>query len=262
LLEGVLGDDAAAVARKLAPDSLKRVGLSLFGLDAIGIPMGLAAKPHQLGLTAVEVGDGAAVVEIRGRDDKEQDVSVCSVILGSHGTEWRVDDIWPVPSDCDFTVETVLEPTVLFYNGQMQLELANPESLDEVERLLVAGLQAQGLGLHLIEQGARIWRLYSEGLEPTAAAPALAAGVHLATLALDDASPDPEVLADYYEVPVDTVVACFMRIAERLGFDLQEEAEPPAVDRSSGLVDLSGRPIPPSGKPGSGGPTGIILPGG
>jgi hypothetical protein len=260
LLEGVLQDDSEAVARQFSPESLKLVGLSLFGLDAIGIPMGLAAKPHQLGLTAVEVGDGVAVVEIRGRDDSEQDVSVCSVILASNGTEWRIEDIWPVPADCDFTVESVLEPTVLFYNGQLQLELANPDSLNAVERILVAGLQANGVGLHLIEQGVRIWRTFSEGVEEPADKEAWAAGIHLTVLALDDAGPDPNILAEYYGVPVDSVVSSFMEIAGRLGFEPEEQPKSPEVSRPSGLLDLSGRPIPPSDGPGQDGSGGIILP--
>ncbi|MDB5057596.1 MAG: hypothetical protein JWO59_1068 [Chloroflexi bacterium] len=260
LLEGVLHDDAEAVAQQFAPDSLKRVGLSLFGLDAIGIPMGLAAKPHQLGLAAVEVGDGVAVVELRGRDSDEQDVSVCSVILGNNGTDWRIEDLWPVPADCDFTVESVLEPTVLFYNGQLQLELMNPERLGAVETQLVAGLQANGLGLHLLEQGVRIWRIFSEDMEEPVDAAAWAAGVHLAVLALDDAGPDPNTLAEHYGVPVNTVVSSFMEIAGRLGFEMQDDAQPAEAPRPSGLVDLSGKPIPPSGGTDLGGSGGIILP--
>jgi hypothetical protein len=262
LLEGVLQEDAGAVARKLSAESLKRVGLSLFGLDAVSIPMGLAAKPHQMGLSAVEVADGVAVVEVRGRDADERDVSVCSVILGNQGMEWKVDDIWPVPADTDFSVDAVLEPTVLFYNGQLQLEVANPDNLDAVEAVLVAGLQSSGLGLHTIEQGVRLWRAFSGGSEPPEDATGWAAGAHLAALALDDASPDPDAVAAHYGVPLDLLVACFMEIASKLGFEMGEETSPPAVERPSGLVDLSGRPISPSGGPGPGRPSGIILPGG
>jgi hypothetical protein len=262
LLEGVLQEDAGAVARKLSAESVKRVGLSLFGLDAVSIPMGLAAKPHQMGLSAVEVAEGVAVVEVRGRDADDRDVSVCSVILGNQGMEWKVDDIWPVPADTDFSVDAVLEPTVLFYNGQLQLEVVSPENLDAVEVALVAGLQSSALGLHVIEQGVRLWRAFSGGHEPPEDARGWAAGVHLAVLALDDASPDPDEVASHYGVPVEVLVACFMEIAARLGFEMEEQQQPPAVERPSGLLDVTGRPISPSGGSGSGRPGGIILPGG
>jgi hypothetical protein len=262
LLEGVLQEDAGAVARKLSAESVKRVGLSLFGLDAVSIPMGLAAKPHQMGLSAVEVAEGVAVVEVRGRDADDHDVSVCSVILGNQGMEWKVDDIWPVPADTDFSIDAVLEPTVLFYNGQLQLEVANPENLDAVEVALVAGLQANRLGLHVIEQGVRLWRTFSGGLEPPEDARGWAAGVHLAVLALDEASPDPDTVAAHYGVPVEILVSCFMEIAARLGFEMEEQQRQPVVERPSGLLDVSGRPISPSSGSGPGRPSGIILPGG
>jgi hypothetical protein len=258
-LDAVLKDDETSVAQRLTSESLKRIGLSVFGLDAISIPMGLAAKPHQLGLTSVEVGDGVALVEIRGRSAAGDDASVCTVILASEMGDWRVEDIWPVPADCDFTVDSVLEPTVMFYNGQAQLSISQSAELDFVERVLIPALQADGLGLHMIEQGVKIWRAFSEGHPVEGEAQAWAAGVHLAVLALVDADPDPGDLALRYAVPEEVVAACFMQIANRLGFDRLDEEEAP-VERPSGLIDLAGRPIPPSGGADRGRGGGIILP--
>src|ERR1035437_3613330 len=148
-LDSVLRDDVPAITAGLTEQSLQRVGLAVFGTGALGVALGLASQPHQVGLTSVEAGDGVAVAEVRGQNEAGDDVSASTVMLAQEAGAWKVDDIWPVPADCEFDPDLILEPTVLFYNGQAQLPIASGAVLDAVEAVLVPGLQRAGLGLQM-----------------------------------------------------------------------------------------------------------------
>ncbi len=258
LIDAVLHDDVPAALAVLSERSIKREGVALFGMSALGVPLGLAANPKQIGLSMAEVGEEMAVAEVRGRDAQDEDVSVSTVVLRSENGAWMVDDIWPVPADLDFTVDVILEPTVMFYNGQMQLELEHPEEIDSADKLLLAKLQADGAGLHMLEQGLRFWHALRRDLNPAADVTAWLAATHMCVLALDGIEADPDEVAKQYGVPAKQVTDRFMEIARRLSNPEGEPAQP--VQQSSGLVDPYGRPLPPSG--GSVRPSGIILPGG
>jgi hypothetical protein len=266
LLDGVLRDDKGAVAAHLAPEGLIGVGLTLFGMDALAVPLGLANRPHALGLTSVQASEGLAVAEVAGRDVNDRDTSICTIYLAQAGADWQVADIWPVPADYDLDIEGIAEPTVLFYTGQLQLTLAPDAELDDVEAVLVPALQRSGLGLHLIERGVHLWRLFKAAEAPPAAAPTVwAAALQFAVMAMDNQDPDPELVAAQYGVPPELVVERFMQLVTQMGFSPEgatsEQPQPPPA--ASGLVDLSGRPLS-SDRPGENRHSrgGIILPGG
>jgi hypothetical protein len=226
-------------------------------MSALAVPLGLAASPQQIGLSMAEIGDDMAVAEVRGRTEQGDDVSVSTVVLVSADSAWKVDDVWPVPADLDFTVDVILEPTVRFYNGEMQLEIQSPESLDPTDMLLVNGLQQDGLGLHMVEHGLRFWHTLRAGMTVTGDLRVWAAAVHMCVLALDGIEADPASLAANYGVSPQAVTERFVQIAQHLGMMAEEDAPPPP-QRGSGLVDPYGRPLPPSG--GTTTPGGIILP--
>jgi hypothetical protein len=259
MIDAVVQDDLPAVLDLLSEKSLKREGLSLFGMSAMGIPLGLAASPRQLGLSMAEIGDDVAVAEVRGRNEQGDDVSVSTVVLASERGAWKVDDIWPVPADLDFTVDVILEPTVMFYNGEAQLEIQHADELDPTDRLLVSGLQADGLGLHLLEHGLRFWHSLRDDGGVSGDMEVWAAAVHMCVLALDGIEPDPDALSKAYGVPTTDITDRFIDIARRLGLSGEEPQQPvQPVQKPSGLVDPYGRPLPPSG--GSTTASGIILP--
>ena len=256
LIDAVLHDDVAAVLSLLSEKSVKREGLSLFGMSALAIALGFAANPQQVGLSMAEIGDDLAVAEVRGRNEQGDDVSVSTVVLTSEQGVWKIDDIWPVPADLDFTVDVILEPTVKFYNGEMQLEIQNADALDPADRLLVSGLQADGLGVHMLEHGLRFWHTFRFGHGIAGDIRVWAAAAHMCVLALEGVEGDPGALAETYGVSAREIAERFVEIAQYLGATADEE--PPPVQQGSGLVDPFGRPLPPSG--GSARPSGIILP--
>lgn len=256
LIDAVLHDDAPAVLQLLSEKSLKREGMALFGISAIGIPLGLAASPEQVGLSMAEVGEEMAVAEVRGRNEGGDDVSVSTVVLTSENGDWKVDDIWPVPVDLDFTVDVILEPTVMFYNGEAQLEVQQPEKLESVDRLLIGAMQADGLGLHLLEHGLRFWRTLHEENAIVGDVKSWAAAVHMAVLVLEGVEPDLAALSATYGVSEQALTARFFEIARKLGFQGGDAPPPAPVQQPSGLVDPYGRPL--SGDRGSS--SGIILP--
>ncbi len=257
LIDAVLHDDVPAVLQLLSAKSLKREGLSLFGMSAIGIPLGLAANPQQVGLSMAEIGDDLAVAEVRGRNENGDDVSVSTVVLTSERGTWKIDDIWPVPADLDFSVDVILEPTVMFYNGEAQLDILHPEQLEAGDKLLIGGLQSDHLGLHMLEQGIRFWRALREDQVLAGDVRIWAAAVHMSVLALDGLEPDLDELSEMYGVPAKAITERFIEIATRLGAQA-EDSPPPPVQRPSGLVDPYGRPLSQSSGPVSSG--GIILP--
>jgi hypothetical protein len=263
LLDAVLRGDGSAVADSLAPESLLGVGMAIFGMDALAVPLGLANRPQSMGLTSVQAADDLAVAEVSGRDEQDRDSSVASIFLVRSGDGWQVADIWPVPSDYDLDVEHIAEPTVLFYTGQLQLTVAPDADLDEVESTLVPSLQRNGLGLHLIERSVHLWRMFKLEDGAGSAPPTVwAAALHFAALAIDGQDPDPEQVASQYGIPAEAMVERFMQVVSRMGFSPEEEAAPPPP-AASGLVDLSGRPLSAK-RPGENRHPhgGIILPGG
>jgi hypothetical protein len=263
LLDAVLRGDGSAITASLAPESLLGVGMAIFGMDALAVPLGLANRPQSMGLTSVQAANDLAVAEVSGRDEQDRDSSVASIFLVRSGNGWQVADIWPVPADYDLDVEHIAEPTVLFYTGQLQLTVTPDADLDEVESTLVPSLQRNGLGLHLIERSVHLWRMFKLEEETGSAPPTIwAAALHFAALAIDGQDPDPEQVASQYGIPAEVMVERFMQLVSRMGFSPEEEAAPPPP-AASGLVDLSGRPLS-SKRPGENRHPhgGIILPGG
>lgn len=245
LLTNVMNNNAADLAQTLVPDGLLSVGLSLFDLDAVAVPLGLAAHPQSLGLTSIQVGEGIAVAEVRGRGDNEAEVSVASVLLADQEGTWLIEDIWPVAADGDFDVEAILDPTSAFYSGEMQLELSEEAEIDDVESVLIATLQGASAGLHLQEQGVRLWRAFKENNVRDDQFPpeAWAGGVHLALFSMDGSEPDLEPIAELYNVQPDIVAYCFIQLATGLGFDQAEDPSDEPVQDGPGLLDASGRPL-------------------
>lgn len=265
LLDSVMHDDPAASGAHLAQGSFVAIGLDLFGTDALRVPMGFAAEPQYLGLTSIQVGEGLAVAELRGRNASDEEVSVCSLFLSGNAGGWQVEDLWPVQADGDLQVEAIAEPTRLFYSGDLQLALRDDARLDPVERQLVPGMQGTGMGLHLLERGVHLWRSYREAVAPDEGEPAAwAAGLHLAMELLDGTEPDIDAVAAQYNVPGESAIERFTAVMNQLSAEgeagTQESAPPPPPPPSSlQILDSSGRPIPRGGRGDQGG-SGIILP--
>jgi hypothetical protein len=264
LLDSVMHDDPITSATRLAPGSFVAIGLDLFGTDALRVPMGFAAEPQYLGLTAIQVGEGLAVAELRGRNANEEEVSVCSLFLTSNADGWQVEDLWPVPADGDLQVEAIADPTRLFYSGDLQLALRDEASLDTVERQLVPSMQETGMGLHLLERAVHLWRSFKGAVAPDEGDPAAwAAGLHLAMELLDGNEPDVDAVAARYHVLGEAAIDRFTAVMNQLSAEGEAEPQqnaspPPPPPSGLQILDSSGRPIPRGGRSDQGG--GIILP--
>ena len=250
LLAALVQDEADTVGSSLVPGGFIDVGRQIFGLDAVSVPLGFAAGPHHLSLTTMQAGDHAAVVELQGRDQEENQLTSSSVFLTRTGDGWQVEDIWPVAVGEDLEIERIPEPTGLFYAGDLQLEPLESASLDPVEARLVPGLQEAGIGLHLIERSIHLWRTYSEAAEPDLGDPAAwAAALHLVLLLLEEQEPDPELVVGFYGATESAAVERLSALLALLNASSGEEEEqymeapPPIITPSSQILDSTGRPI-------------------
>lgn len=262
LLDALLTADEQAAAAALLPGSFIKVGMDLFGIDALSVALGLAAEPHHIGITALQAGDDLAVAELRGRNEADEDVSICSMFLTPEAGEWLVADIWPVSADSDLDPESIPEPTGQFYTGDMQLPLREGAAQDQVEALLLPQVQQEGAGLHVIERGIHLWRSFrAEAPGDLGDAAGWAAGLSLAIDLLDGREPDPTSTAARFGTLPEAALTRFTTLLSLLEPPEEEElprAQSPILTPGSTLLDASGRPIGPSRQAGGGG--GLIIP--
>ena len=251
LLDALLAADEVAAAAALLPGSFIHVGMDLFGIDALSVALGLAAEPHHIGITALQAGDDLAVAELRGRNDADEDTSVCSMFLTPEAGEWLVADIWPVAADSDLDPESIPEPTGLFYTGELQLPLREGAAQDPVEALLLPQVQQDGAGLHVIERGVHLWRTFrAEAPKDLGDAAGWAAGLSMAIDLLDGREPDPDTTAARFGTLPEAALTRFttlLSLLEPPGEELPPEPSP-IITPGSTLLDASGRPIGSAGK--------------
>jgi len=77
-----------------------------------------------------------------------------------------------------------------------------------VEQLLLPNLQVSGVGLHLIEQGVRLWRLFTSDAPSDNSVAAWAAGVAPGYPRTRRRGSRSNTLAALYGVPVEQVADC------------------------------------------------------
>ncbi len=189
-IEATLSEDAPALQSHLLPDGQASDVLALFGASVFDILLKTVLGRGQLGLTrAVETDDGTRLhIEFAWPDPALPDqaitaADVVTVSLVPTDDGWLIERINPASIDMPLTelraravLNGVAEPLsaeawmlpFALYAGQLQLPLLPDAMADEVEKLLLPGLQARQFGLIPLLLGRTLWRDYrgALGVEP------------------------------------------------------------------------------------------------
>lgn len=192
LIAATLAEDPQTIRQFLKPGEQAADALDLFGNTVFDILLKTVLGRERLGLTrAIEANDGEAVfIEYAWPDPESADrsftaVDVVAVRLDHTAGGWLVAEINPASADLPLNslrATGVLagtqvladdgklpsEPWVLpiaLYAGFLQLPLQPEAATDDVERLLLPGLQARNYGILQTIYGRRLWRDYRDRAE-------------------------------------------------------------------------------------------------
>ena len=184
LITATLTEDPATISQQLLPEDQAADALDLFGLGALDILLKTVLGRDRLGLIrAIEADGGQIFLEYAWPDPDAGPgvytaVDVVSVRLTQQDGRWLVAEINPAGIDLPLNAPRAMsvlagaqllqedgaippEPWVLpvtLYAGVLQLE-PQPEALaDEVERLLIAGMQERRYGFLSLLAARRLWR--------------------------------------------------------------------------------------------------------
>lgn len=199
LIEATIAEDDALIPTLLVPDEQAAEALDLFGFTVFDILLKTVLGRGQLGLTrAIETDDGRSVyIEYAWPDPEATDRSytaadVVSVRLQQQDTAWLIAEVNPAAADLPLTssrARTILtsskllsdtdsipsEPWILpiaFWGGMLQIPLQKDAMQDEVERLLLPGLQHRTYGMMSLIRGRRLWRDFYQIAQPQIEKPA------------------------------------------------------------------------------------------
>jgi hypothetical protein len=185
LIQATLAENDGQVRQRLAPGE-QAAGLhDLFGYPVFDILLKTVLGRGRLGLTrAIETEQGKFVhIEYAWPDSESEDNSytaadVSTVKLKRYGKQWRVVEVNPASVDVPLTearAQGILisskalstaggvpqEPWILpvaLFGGALQMPIRPGAMGDEVERLLLPGLQHRTYGVLSLLAGRRVWR--------------------------------------------------------------------------------------------------------
>lgn len=234
----------------LLPGEQAADALDLFGYPVFDILLKTVLGRDRLGLVrAIEADNGAAVfLEYAWPDPESADrsytaVDVVAVRLGLTNGAWRVAEINPASADLPLNTmraTSVLagsqvmndegklpaEPWVLpiaLYAGVLQLPLRAEASDDEVEALLLPGLQARGYGFLPFLYGRRLWRDFRDAGRPEADRPAAwAAAVEFLLGERNNRAETQATVGGYYRASLGAVAARVKHIRHVLGLSVAD----------------------------------------
>jgi hypothetical protein len=196
LITATLAEDSQTLQRHLTPGEQAAEALDLFGFPVFDILLKTVLGRERLGLTrAIEADEGYVFLEYAWPDPDERSrqytaVDVVTVRLGPSGGAWRVVEINPANADLPLNslrAAMILagsrdllengvpaEPWILpltLYAGVLQLPIRPEATADEVERLLLPGLQKRQYGVLSLIRGRRLWRDFVAAAAPDADRP-------------------------------------------------------------------------------------------
>lgn len=193
LIKATLAEEKAAAPDLLLPDGQADQALDLFGLQVFDILLKTVLGRGSLGLVrAVETENGRYVhLEYAWPDPTQENNSftaadVVAVTLTPYRGEWRIAEINPGAIDLPLTsarARGILttsqiitdkenvpsEPWVLpiaLYAGSLQIPLQESALADEVEQLLLPGLQHRTYGMMSLLKGRQLWRDFNAAADP------------------------------------------------------------------------------------------------
>jgi hypothetical protein len=163
--------DEDAIVKQIIPTSELRIAWDLFGLDYVRPLLGLHwgyehIQAHRL-MTRLTAEEKQGLLELVYRDSEENaTLDFILLYLRHYRRRWRVWDALPYGLDgplggtLDEYAEGIME-------GYLVLPLAYPDDLDEVERLLVPGMQDNGCSVLEIFKAVKLWRDFKRKAKPT-----------------------------------------------------------------------------------------------
>lgn len=193
LIEYTLAEDGPAVKQQLAPRSQADDIYDLFGVHVFDILLKIVLGRANIAVTRAIETEGGQVVHIEfvwPDPDAENNAftaaDLVAVKLSRYRKQWRVVEINPAAADMPLTEpraqgilitskafsdenkvpsEPWLLPIALF-SGNLQLPLREGALLDEVEELLIPGLQHRTYGLLSLLAGRQMWRDFKQKGQP------------------------------------------------------------------------------------------------
>ncbi len=246
LITATLQEDQVAAQKLLRPRSVSAEMVDLFGLIALDLLLKTILDRDNVALTRViRARQGKTVyTEYIWPDTEHQSDSVLftdavTVVLRPYRHEWRVTDINPSSMDQWLTgpaaralLSNIIEGNegrmpqetwvlpLAFVGGAVRLAFRPTALQDEVEQLLLPGMQERGYGAMALVSGRRIWRDYVRKAKPEIGRAALwAAAVEylMSEQALIDTA--QAFVGQQYGVPLVQLLPRIRLIRETLGID-------------------------------------------
>ncbi|MCA9977453.1 MAG: hypothetical protein KC413_16960 [Anaerolineales bacterium] len=245
MIEATLAENAAKIATLVVPGEQAAEMLDLFGFTVFDILLKTVLGRGSLGLTrAIETENGRFVhIEYAWPDPTSGDNSytaadVVSIQLAMQDDQWRIVTVNPAHIDLPLTgarargilttskilaeVDNIpSEPWVLpiaLYGGMLQLPLQPTAMQDEVERLLLPGLQHRTYGAVSLVQGRRLWRDFKAAAKPDLDKPAgWAAAAEFVMSEQDVRNVTQAAIAKHYQTSLTNVVPRIKQIKKVLG---------------------------------------------
>ncbi len=141
--------------------------------------------------------------------------------------KWLVDELWPAPLDAPLTVEQArrmadaaggeTDTATLFLAGSLRLPLEGSGDLDDVETILVLGMDAHGYSPREVVRGVRLWRDFRRQARPVYRRPAIyAAAVDYVVNLLGMYGESQGSIANYYGVSPSSLSSRFREVRDCL----------------------------------------------
>ncbi len=244
LLEATLAENEERAAGLLAPDSEAGIIMELYGVAVFDILLKTVLGREQMAVTrAIETDKGKSVyIELVWPDPEQNDNSytaadLVSVKVQRYHKDWRVASINPAAIDFPLTearaqavlltskalsdeqkltAEPWLLPVALFA-GNLQIPLREEAMQDEVERLLLPGMQHRTYGVLSLLAGRRMWRDFRKRAGPQLDRPAAWAAAAEFLMSEQMAREATQAgVAKNYEVSLTHMLPCVKRIKNSL----------------------------------------------
>ena len=244
LINATLNENESKAKRLLAPRRPAADILDLHGLTAFDILLKTVLNKPQVSLIGAIESDGGKFVHLEYAwldPDATQVVAtdVVTITLKKYHSKWRITDINPAPIATplnepraqmvlataktdrgEIPSEAWILPYTL-YAGALLLPLRPEALIDNVEALLLPGLQQRTHGIFSLVLGRKMWRDFKKKSKLKSIEPSLyAASVEYILSELAGRKISPATVAKFYQLPMIKVSATVKQI--KLGLKIKD----------------------------------------
>lgn len=251
LIRATLDEDDTAIGILLAPGEQAAQMFEFFGFQVFDLLLKTVLGRGNLAVTrAIETEDGRFVhIEFTwpepGKEKGEYTAAdVVTVTLTQINKEWRIVDINPASTDIPLTGprargilassqalsetgKVPAEPWILpiaLYGGALQIPLQEGAMTDDIEKLLLPGLQHRTYGIISQIRGRKLWRDFVGKAQPSLNQPAgWAAAVEFIISEQNMRQQTQAVVGKNYQVKLSLMVPRIKQIKKALNIKGQDE---------------------------------------